>query len=300
MKDFLNYYYYLLPEKIKKINNNYYFNINNNYFGLYLYFGNINNLNSIFILNNYMSYQNNKINKIILNKEGNIYTIKDNKIYILVLLTINSKELININNILNFYNINPPINSLNHTNWYYLWCNKIDYLEKIRSNLKNNDNIIYNSLPYYIGLTENAISYLKYLNLKNNNISICHKRINYKDSISDLYNPLNLIIDFKVRDIAEYYKSLFFNTKDINYIINSIKKINMNDIDKIYFYIRMLYPSYYFDKLDEVLKGNLKQEELLNIINYSSEYEYLLYRIFLLIKSNNNLLEIEWINKKFA
>ena len=74
----------------------------------------------------------------------------------------------------------------------------------------------------------------------------------------------------------------------------------MNNIDKIYFYIRMLYPSYYFDKLDEVLKGNIKQEELLNIINYSSEYEYLLYKIFLLIKSNNNLLEIEWINKKFA
>ena len=39
----------------------------------------------------------------------------------------------------------------------------------------------------------------------------------------------------------------------------------MNDNDMFYFYIRMLYPSYYFDMVDEVLKGNIKVEELVKV-----------------------------------
>ena len=300
MKEFINYYYYLLPDKIHKFNNVYYFNINNNYFGLYPYYNNLNDLSSLFVLNNYMNYQFNKINKIIINKDGKVYTIKDNNIYVLILLKNSSKEIININNILEFSNIYPHINTLNHSNWYLLWSNKIDYLETIRNNLKKDSLIIYNSLPYYIGLTENAISYLKYINIKNDNIGISHKRINYNDTLNDLYNPLNLVIDYKVRDLAEYYKALFFKTNNINLIIKSYKTINMNYLDSIYFYIRMLYPSYYFDKLDKVLQGNIKEEELLNITKYIDSYEYLLYELFLLIKKQGNILEIEWINKKFA
>ena len=155
-------------------------------------------------------------------------------------------------------------------------------------------------MPYYIGLTENAISYLKYSNLKNNNIGVCHTRVKYNDSLTNFYNPIDLIIDYKVRDIAEYYKSLFFDSKiDIKDIINSLKKIKMNEIDSIYFYIRMLYPSYYFDLVDEILKGNKKQEELLNITKLSNDYEYLLYEIYNYIKNKYNIIGIEWINKKY-
>ncbi len=84
-------------------------------------------------------------------------------------------------------------------------------------------------MPYYIGLTENAISYLKYSNLKNNHIGIQHIRVKYNDNLTNFYNPINLIIDYKVRDIAEYFKSLFFDSKiDIKNIINIIKK-NKNE-----------------------------------------------------------------------
>ena len=41
MKDLLNYYYYLIPDKIQKKNNNYYFNIMEHFFGFYLYKGNL-------------------------------------------------------------------------------------------------------------------------------------------------------------------------------------------------------------------------------------------------------------------
>ena len=301
MKEFLNYYYYILPDKIHKINNKYYFQFKNNYFSFIPFYGNINNLNSILSLNNYMLYQNNKINKIILNKEGSIITKKDNNYYILLLLNTHSKDIINIQNIIYFSNIKTNFLDLNRTNWYLLWSRKVDYLEYLKNNLSKEYNLIYNSLPYFIGLSENAISYLKYSNLKNNHISICHTRINCKESISEFYNPTNLVIDYKVRDIAEYYKSLFFDLKmDIKEIINSLKKIKMNEIDSIYFYIRMLYPSYYFDLIDEILNGNLKQEAILKITKNINDYEYLLYEIYLYIKSQYNIIGIDWINKKFA
>ena len=269
MKDLLNYYYFILPDTIHMIKNNYYFEYKSHFFGFYVYNGNIEELNSIFSLNNYMIFNNYKINRIILNKESSIITRKDNKNYILIELIINSQDKINLKNIIEFNKQKVFINLLNRTN--------------------------------YIGLTENAISYLKYFNLSNNNIGICHKRINICDNLCDFYNPLNLIIDYKVRDLSEYYKSLFWNKSiDVKNIIDSIKLIKMNNIDYIYFYIRMLYPSFYFDMFDNILNDKSRELDILKITKLQEEYEYLLYEIYKVIKSHVNIVGIEWINKKFA
>ncbi len=300
MKDLLNYYYFLLPDRIEKCNNNYYFSFKNYFFAFYKYKGNLEDINSILSLNNYMIFNNKKINKIILNKEGSILTKKDNNYYCLILLEINSKEKINLRNIIEF-NRGVSINILNRTNWYFLWIKKIDNIEYMRNHLKNKYKLIYNSLPYYIGLTENAISYLKYLKLDNNHIGICHKRVNASDTLREFYNPLNLVIDYKVRDLAEYYKSLFFSKKmDIKDILDLLKKVKMNNVDYIYFYIRMLYPSYYFDLFDLILNDKISEEKITSITMLQSDYEYLLYEIYLILKSQVNLIGIEWINKKFA
>ena len=301
MKDFLNYYYFLLPDKIHLLNNNYYFEYKNHYFGLYLYNSNLEDLNSIYNLNNYMIYNNFKINKIIINKFYNIISIKDNKNYILIELIINNQDKISLKNILDFNKNKVYINLLNRTNWYLLWSSKIDNIEYTLNHIKNKYRILYNSSAYYIGLTENAISYLKYFNLSNENICICHKRISVDDKLVDFYSPVNLIIDYKVRDIAEYYKSLFFKRNiDVKDIINSFKLIKMNDIDYIYFYIRMLYPSYYFDMYDDVIRNKKKEKSILNITKLQENYEYLLYLIYRVIKTHTNIVGIEWINKKFA
>lgn len=301
MKEFLNYYYYLLPDKIRKVGQTYFFKIHNYYFGFYPYNGNIEELPSLLSLNNYMGYQFDRINKIILNREGYIITQKENNFYILVLLKTISKESISLKDIIDFPRLEISFPLLNRTNWYSLWSQKIDHLEQIRNHLKKEKTLIYNSLPYYIGLAENAISYLKYSNLENHHLAICHKRVKAEESLMEFYNPLFLIIDYKVRDLAEYYKSLFFDTKwDIKEIINSIKRVKMNPVDTIYFYIRMLYPSYYFDKVDEILKGALQEKEILKITEYAEDYEYLLYELYLLFKSKVNIVGVEWITKKFA
>ena len=300
MKVLLNYYYYLYPDKIQKKNNNYYFEFKNHFFCFYLYNGNPEELNAIYNLNNYMILNNYKVNRIIVNKDFSIITKKDNKNYILIELLINERNEINLNNIIEFNKINFNINFLNRTNWLNLWEVKIDNIEYTLQHIKKKYNLLYNSSFYYIGLAENAISYLKYLNLVNTNISICHKRINASDNLIDFYNPINFIIDYKVRDYAEYYKSLFFyKNKNIETVLSSIKSLKLNTIDYIFFYIRLLYPSYYFDLYDKVLNGTKKEEDIKFITNMQNEYEYFLYEVWKFLKEQVNIVGIEWINKKF-
>lgn len=283
------------------INHNYYFIYQNNYFCLYKYSNQLEELDLIFKLNTYMFYNNYKVNKIILNKDGKIFTIWKNSYYVLTLLQIYSNDLINLKEIINFNFKITNLNILNRTNWGYLWSNKIDNIEYSINHLIHKYKIIYNSIYYYIGLTENAISYLNLVKVKNDNISICHKRVSIKDKIIDFYNPLNLIIDYRIRDIAEYFKSCFFSKKySIIDIIDNLKKIKMSDIDYIYFYIRMLFPSYYFDTYDLILNSKIKEDKIIEITSLQDDYEYLLYEIYLVIKSHINIVGIEWINKKFA
>ena len=76
---------------------------------------------------------------------------------------------------------------------------------------------IYNTVDYYIGLGENAITYMKELNdnINSSSLSITHRRIGVNSTMFDLYNPLNLIIDYKVRDVSEYLKDAFFNNVNV-------------------------------------------------------------------------------------
>ncbi len=301
MKDLLNYYYYIITDIINMQNGNYYFNYLNNSFCLYRYESNLDILNEVFKLNNYMLYNNYPINKIILNKYSSIITKYGNHYYVLVLLKYNNHNLININNILNFNKlINNIPNILNRTNWLELWSNKIDNIEYMIKHLMHKYKLIYNSIYYYIGLTENAITYLRLFGVSNKNISISHRRVGSNTKIVDFYNPLNLVIDYRIRDLAEYIKSMFFERKwDIETIINYLQKINLNRTDYIYFYVRMLFPSYYFDLYDLIISGKENEKSILKITSYQEDYEYLLYEIYLFINTKINIVGIDWINKKF-
>ena len=131
-------------------------------------------------------------------------------------------------------------------------------------------------------------------------ISISHQRVDSNFLKIDFYNPLNLIIDYRIRDLAEYFKSCFFkNTLSSLEIINYLRKIKMSFNDYLYFYIRMLFPSYYFDCFDLIVNQEIKETEILKIIAKQNEYEYLLYEIYNLFKNYINIPGIEWINKKY-
>ena len=70
--------------------------------------------------------------------------------------------------------------------------------------------LIVDSFNYFVGFAENAISYYNNIdNLSNYRYYISHKVIRFDDTIQVIYNPLNIIFDYKVRDIAEYVKNSF-------------------------------------------------------------------------------------------
>lgn len=75
---------------------------------------------------------------------------------------------------------------------------------------------------------------------------------------------MNVIIDYKERDIGEFLKYLFWHRSDryenldkiIETIINSNKNMNL-------IYSRMLYPSFYFDVYDNVINSREQPEKYL-------------------------------------
>ena len=113
---------------------------------------------------------------------------------------------------------------------------KNDYYESISIN-----NIyIKETINYYIGLAENAIEFIKYNDIYTDRLFICNCNKN------ELYNPLNIVLDCKEREVGEIIKKEFFYN---DLTIDEIRKIiNNYDIKKVI--ARLLYPNYYFDIVD--------------------------------------------------
>ena len=129
---------------------------------------------------------------------------------------------------------------------------------------------------------------------------ISHDIINIDDTIYSLYNPLNIIIDHKARDLAEYIKNSFFNDNfsifeelDEYFRYNYFSFYGMNLL-----VARILYPSFYFDRYDEIVNEKIQESSILKITSRIDEYEKYLQDVFNYLKKYYNIKDIEWIMKK--
>ncbi len=293
MKNVLNYYYNLNPNNIH-YNKNYYFTIDGTSYCLTLV-ENTTNINEIYELSMLLISNNIYCHKIILNNQRNILTSVDNKQYLLFEIAPNLNRKINLSDIMNYNELTSGLN-LNRfykNNWYNLWINKIDYFEKQIPELVNRYPNIKKSFNFFSGMVELGISLLGTNNLKSA-LSISHSRIYKNYTLYDLYNPLNFIVDIKVRDIAEYIKS---NLEDqpyelIDYYISEEKLTND---DCFNFFIRMLYPSFYFDKYEKIIDSNLDDSELEDVDSIGYKYEELIKKTYRYLKTVCNIKEIEWL-----
>lgn len=271
MRNTIKYYYNLDVDEIKFEDGVY-------IFGNYIFKEINNNIN--FELYNFCINNNMYIYKVIYNINNNYITRFDNKDYIL--LNIEKNKKVGINDIFNFIEITP----INIRNWSDLWEVKIDYYEKNIINSKKKE--IFDVFPYYIGLGENAIRIYK-----NNNLDVSYSlgHIRLKSDY-DFYSPDNIIVDYKVRDIAEYIKNNFFlNTLDINLLISYLDKTKFMMGDYIVLYARLLFPTYFFDCI----------ENNENIIFYTSkinQYEKFLNQMYYVLNKNRTIPKIDWLIKK--
>ena len=306
MKETINYYYNLNPNRINKIFDYYYFYINNELYYFVIYDRKIDDINAIYDFNRKMISSNILVNEIINNKDSSVVTYVNKIPYILMKIYVNINKNITLAEI--SYLSNSKIlysNNLMRSNWALLWIRKIDYLEYHHEHNYQKYPLLSSSFDYFIGLSENAISYLnntiKNMSPDDSDIGvISNDIINIDDTIYSLYNPLNIIIDHKARDLAEYIKNSFFNDNfAIFEELDEYFKYNYFSFYGINLLVaRILYPSFYFDRYDEIVNEKIQESSILKITSRIDEYEKYLQDIFNYLKKYYNIKDVEWIMKK--
>lgn len=295
----LKYYYDIDIRSVRNEKKFYYFKYNGSFYTLLLFKD-----EASFLLFQKKKYVFDRIPffYVVNSKYGSFFVIDNDNVYILFKINLNYNRFISFEDLLDyrFYIESGPFFKIS---WAELWKMKIDYFEKyfVEKDIMIFDlNVLAN---YYIGLGETAITYLNNSLYEYNynpsfeDFVLSHDRVGANDTLLEWYNPLNVVIDYKVRDFAEYLKSLFFMNK---YEYGEIEKyLQLSDFSEMEFqilYSRLLFPSYFFDEFESFINEKKGEEELLNFVNIINEYEKYLKKIYAIIFKISHISMIEWLN----
>lgn len=307
MKNVLSYYYNINAESILKEGNICSFVLNHT---KYYFVSFLRPLEDLPVLNDLANEMYNRgilCHIFIKNKDGLLYTKYDDQNYCLLKINHNLDKEITLHDITIFhYNlrVKDDKNKLLRTNWAALWSEKIDYFEYQIRQLCKEKKLIVNSFSYYVGLAENAISYINNLSLNikpefQDVLTVCHRRLFNPNIALNFLNPISFVIDYDVRDISEYIKTMFFSEDYDWYEIESyVNNRYLTTYSSALLYARLLYPSYYFDIYEKIINEEVEEREILSIIEKADSYEIFLKDIYDLLNKKNPLPRIEWINNK--
>ncbi len=294
MNNFIDYFYKIRVQKIEYYKKYYSFIYQGYMYKLYLLDSNI-NVNMLVNMNK-MLVGHTLVSEIIINKDNEYISKFNNQSFILI------KIFANVDNMITLDEINYLANSLYtlnlNINWGILWSRKIDYLEELINENGKKYPLIVDSFNYFVGMAENAIAYFNDINIeKDYKYVVSHKCIRLNDSIEVIYNPLNIIFDYRVRDIAEYIKNAFFlNNKDIFNELNIyIRKNPLSLTDVKLLIARLMYPSFYFELYDDILIYNQDERIIEKVINRLPEYEKYLAMIIKYFQKWYDVPEIPWL-----
>lgn len=298
MKNVLQYYYELEINSVTRINDEYLFSKDNVNYVFSPVNTSIEEINELYVLTINLFQMGIPCHNIILNQRNEILTPFNNQNYILLKKNVNSNEPITINDIINFSDytsFNWEFKYLNRTNWKDLWIKKMDYFEYQLSQIGNRYPLLCKMFGYYEGIVENGIQLFDMYNISGTPC-VSHKRLNVNTSLSDFYNPLNFVIDYNIRDAAEYFKTKVISYDDVDgEIIYFLDNYIKTDLDRILFMIRFFFPSFYFDVYEKVLMKNANKKKLDNILVNSRKYESLLKKIYGYVGTYINIPNIDWL-----
>lgn len=302
MKNIINYFYNLNITELTNKDNIYSFYDNDELYHFYIYNNNIKNLDLTKDI--YDSLKNDTlIHEIIINKDNSIITYYNNIPYILCKINININKPITLGEI-NYLSSKVIITNskITYHSWQDLWSIKMDYLEKVINENGKKYPIIVDSFNYFVGMAENAISYYNNLSneeVDNNSLVISHRIININDTVYAIYDPVNIIIDHKARDIAEYIKYSFFSDNaNIFNELNIYFKYNYYTRDDVVMLLaRVLYPSFYFNMYEDIMINSKEEKIITNITSKLDKYELYLAKVFKYFNNFYNLPIPEWLNK---
>lgn len=281
MNELLKKYYGLEIDYYRKYKDGIVFFINGDY---YYFFKTV--LEQLEIDNLYKLYLFVKSQKIILhdfifNNDGSLLSEE----YILIKLNYLIGD-ININDVLKF---NILVNETFDLKKEFRkeWMDRIDYIERQVLELSNNL-LINNSLDYFVGIAEVLLSFYNDNYHESNDNYVVHSSFKSLNTI-DFYNPTNLSVGNKYKDIISYIKI----NNDWNLLNDVLNVSNLND--RNYIFVRLSFPFEYFYVVNELLIDEIVEQKLLNIINGIDDYEnylkrleeYFGYKVFYWIKKDN-------------
>ena len=302
MKNIINYFYNLNITELTNKDNIYSFYDNDELYHFYIYTNNIKNIDLTKDIDDSLK-KDTLIHEIIINKDNSIITYYNNIPYILCKINININKPITLGEINYLASKVISTNSkITYHSWQDLWSIKMDYLEKVINENGKKYPIIVDSFNYFVGMAENAISYYNNLSNKevdNNSLVISHRIININDTVYAIYDPVNIIIDHKARDIAEYIKYSFFSDNaNIFNELNIYFKYNYYTRDDVVILLaRVLYPSFYFNMYEDIMINSKEEKIITNITSKLDKYELYLARVFKYFNNFYNLPIPEWLNK---
>lgn len=291
MKNFISYYYNLYVKTYKKREDNFEFRINDNNYRFIPFYGDINKLSKVYLI---LKNNNKYCHEIVFNRNNSMLTMYNEKTYILIKENSCLEKCITIGDIVNY---DLPVFDNYSLDWKNKWEVKVDYYEYQMSQMGFKYSLIKNSFDYYCGLTECAICLLNYISQSKINYSICHSRIRYNEKLCEFYNPVELIIDNRTRDIAEYIKINYINENiTLDEVYNIIDGLYFKPDEIILLLSRLIYPSYYFDLYDKIIEGKIDESKIDMYIKKNAYYETFLKKTYLYLKQRYHLPEIEWLN----
>lgn len=305
MKDTISFYYNIDIDSLEEKDGKYHFKYQKRDFFFVFFNRNLDELEDLLACVSDMQKKGIDVHGILINKDNSILTKINEYNYILMSVSNYSEtygifDIIDMNNKLTLNNYNSK---LYRNNWDNLWMQKVDYFEYQIRELGLDKEVIKSSFSYYIGLAENAISYVHNIKLKyvqQGTITLSHRRIFYPNYKLNYLNPLSFIFDLEIRDIAEYLKAMFFSSDENSYetleelkSFLKIKKLTIYEYNMLF--ARLLYPSYYFDIYEEVMNKERNEEDLVNIISKNKSFEEFLKKAYLEITKYAKLEKIDWL-----
>ncbi len=305
MKNILAYYYGLHPDEISHLDDKYFFTYMDKNYVFQIFSRPLSDVDSLYKINRQMIERNILVHEIIINNENKILTYVNNISYVLMQIYVNKDARITLPEICHINNNSINIECdkiIGRYDWITLWETKNDYFEAQINEIGQKYPYLCNYANYYIGLAENAISYVRSALLEKDVslLSICHKRIDCDGTLFSLYNPIYYVCDYRIRDVAEYIKNAFFCGKNAYVIVDEYFKNNyLSYKEALLFYGRLLYPSYFFDLHDDIVNKDLNESKIENIIVKQDEYERFLYDVYVYLTKlyNRYIPAIDWIIK---
>ena len=226
-------------------------------------------------------------NKPILNLYDQYITFYNNNYY---LLFYDDNNLINRNDLINFLNQKYEIvdNKIKEK-----WCKKVDYHEYQITQFGYKYKLLRESINYVVGLSEIGIQLLNTINFEYCYSCFVHNRINNK--LFDFKNPLEIIYDYRIRDLSEYIKyNFFYENKEI--FNELVFNLNLTKEEYKLLFARLLFITPYYDLYEEIIDNKIEENEIKKIILKLNDYEKFLKKIYLTLKRYTDIDIIELFN----